>query len=155
MSEQVTTNQIVSTDSEQIDFETCNLFVTNWINVYYNKHQRYGKSLTITLNDKVIDPLHVFFSDLESFYGCKIIKHNKQGDKSYVSVKIKDDSAKYYDIDKKLVLKLNEEDIYKRNIVRLVFSVKQYNIDNKSGITLKLVQTQYKPREKQTFDCLF
>lgn len=109
--------------------------ITKWINnVWFNEHNKFGKSISINLIDE---------PSLKELVEKNNVKVREVNDKKYVNFKFMDD-FKTFDINNNEIK--FDSDMFRNSETKFAFLVKQYNYKGKNGISVKICQVKFKPK---------
>lgn len=128
--------------------------VTEELSCYFNF--KFSPSLMIDIDrnecfEALCEILEEDYSAVKTYTGKDGLEHRS------LKMKISPD-VKIFNEEKKEVFDKFKGDLSKllRNVnVRLVFKAIKYNFKKESGVSLKVIQIQIKPREKEVLPCMF
>jgi len=122
-----------------------NVFRTDWINAFCSTHKLYGVSISILADEAV----------KEIAEDCNLtLSKSKSNDNEYLRLKLAD-GCKIYD-DKKQIKEVKDiEDLFRKNEVRMIFQIKEYNYMGKSGHSAKVKQIMTRKKQDKFEKCFF
>lgn len=128
-------------------------FTTDYQHVFYNDEtKKFKASLSIECtNDKNWEAFKEICDEIDITNGFKM---NKDKSKMYIKFSI-DKNMKIFDIEKRELNIKDISEILKDKDAKLLFTVSEYKMNGKSGISFKARQIQVKPRENKYQNCLF